>query len=210
MKILLPLTLLGACLHPLHAASVVNQFDFTVNAAVPDNSPIGLSDTRQIFSSITSITKVTVQITMNGGWTGDMYAYLAHGSGFAVLLNRPGRSLADLAGSGVSEFSVLLGDDAVFDIHTAIAPSGSFSGYFQPDARAVDPDDALDSSLRSAFLSSFEGLDSNGDWTLFVADVIPGDVMVLDSWSLTIEGVPEPGTATLVALAALGMLRRRR
>lgn len=210
MKILSRVTLIILGSQPLHAATVVNQYDFTVNGAVPDNNPIGRSDTREIASEVTSITKVSVQVTLTGGWAGDMYAYLAKGTGFAVLLNRPGKSLAEVAGSGVSDFSVTFRDDAAFDIHTAIPSSGSVSGFFQPDAREADPDDVLDSSPRTAFLSSFQGLDANGDWTLFVTDVSGGDVMTLESWSLTIEGVPEPGTATLVALAAVGLFRRRR
>jgi subtilisin-like proprotein convertase family protein len=192
------------------AASSVTE-SFPVGSTVPDNNPVGLSDTRQITTPITGITKVTVGISMSGGWAGDLYAYLSHGSGFTVLLNRPGRTLVDVAGSGVSEFTVEFDDDAAGDIHTAIPSSGSASGFFQPDAREADPDLALDSSPRSAFLSSFTGLDPNGEWTLFVADVSPGEAMVLDSWTLKVEGVPEPATITSIATSVLfGLLRRRR
>jgi len=147
---------------------------------------------------------------MSGGWNGDLYAYLRHGSGFSVLLNRPGRSLDELQGSGTVDLSVVFDDLALADIHTAIPSLGSASGTFQPDAREIDPDNALDTSPRTAFLSSFEGLDANGDWTLYVADVATGDTMTLGSWSLSVTGVPEPSAALLGAMGACLALRRRR
>jgi len=210
MKVLVPLALLACGLLPLHAATIINQFDFTVNSVIPDDDPIGFSDTRPVSTPVTSITGVTIQLSMNGGWAGDLYAYVTHASGFAVLLNRPGRSLTNLAGSGVSEFLILFDDNALFDIHTAMPSSGSVADLFQPDARAIDPDDSLDTSDRTAFLSSFNGLDANGDWTLFVADVAAGDQMVLSGWSLTIVGVPEPSTGVIALLGMMTLLWRRR
>jgi len=210
MKFFIPLALLAGMTCPLHAATVTNQFDYILNAVVPDNDPIGFSDTRQVSSSITSITSVTIQLTMNGGWAGDLYAYVTHAGGFAVLLNRPGRSLTDLAGSGVSEFSITFDDDAPSDIHTAIPSSGALAGIFQPDARTIDPEDSLDTSPRSAYLASFNGLDANGDWTLFIADVAGGDQMIVSGWTLTIEGVPEPSTAMMALLGMLSLIWRRR
>jgi len=209
MKISTPLALLAACA-PLHAATVADQFNFTLNAAIPDNNPIGFSDTRPVSTAITSITGVTIQLSMSGGWAGDLFAYVTHASGFAVLLNRPGRTLENLAGSGVSEFTITFDDNAPFDIHTAIPSSGSLVGVFQPDARTIDPDDSLDTSPRSAFLSSFQGLDANGEWTLFVADVVPGDQMILHGWTLSIEGVPEPSTSLMALLGTMLLLWRRR
>lgn len=209
MNPLLSVSLLTSFTLSAHAASTVSQ-TFVIGTQVPDNSAIGLSETRQISSSITSITEVEVQLVLSGGWAGDLYAYVTHGSGFSVLLNRPGRSLANVAGSGVSSLSITFSDSSSSDVHTAIPATGTVSGFFQPDGREIDPDLSYDTSPRSAMLSSFAGLDANGDWTLFVADVSSGDTMTVESWSLSITGVPEPGTAVLMAGAALGLLRRRR
>ena len=209
MKPLILPTILALSPFAARAASMDSQ-TFVINTPIPDNSGIGLSDTRQFSSLITAISEVNVQLTMSGGWTGDLYAYLTHGSGFAVLLNRPGRTLEELAGSGVSTLSITLADNAGADVHTGIPISGGVSGFFQPDAREIDPDNSLDGSPRTAFLSSFDGLDANGYWTLYVADVATGDTMILNDWTLTVTGVPEPSVTLLCAAGACLALRRRR
>jgi subtilisin-like proprotein convertase family protein len=210
MKSLIPLVLLSCLAYTAHASVTINP-TFTLGIPVPDNTGIGLADTRTISTTIASITKVKVQISMQGGWAGDMYASLLHGTGFVVLLNRPGKNLARPEGSGVNEFILNLDDAAPADIHTAITDLGVFSGSYQPDAREIDPDAVLDTSPRTAFLSSFNGLDANGEWTLFVADVASGDQMTVNSWALEIQGVvPEPSTAMITAVGMLGLLRRRR
>jgi hypothetical protein len=204
------LSILAAAFCPFSAeAAVVMPSTYVIDAEVPDNSIVGLSDTRTLSSTITSITSVNVVLTMSGGWAGDIFAYLVHGGGFSVLLNRPGKSLDQPAGSDASRIEVSFTDDSLADIHNAISNAGVLSGSFQPDAREVDPADALDSSPRSAFLNTFQGLDANGDWTLFIADVSAGDIMVLESWTLTVTGVPEP-SAAMLALIGMPLLWNRR
>ena len=81
------------------------------------------------------------------------------------------------------------------------------TGTWQPDGRTNSPGSVLDSHTPDAFLSSFNGLDPNGDWTLFVADVSGGDTHTLVNWGLEATGpIPEPGTTTLLALGGLGLL----
>jgi hypothetical protein len=76
-----------------------------------------------------------------GGWNGDLYAYLEHNGVISVLLNRPGRTALNSAGAASSGMQLLLADTALTDIHTAI--SGTFgalaTGTYQPDGRAEDP-----------------------------------------------------------------------
>ncbi len=83
---------------------------------------------------------------------------------------------------------------------------------WQPDGRAVDPAVVLDSPPRSACLSSFDGLDRNGTWNLFVADLAAGDVAQLDSRSLTItasDAIPEPSRAAMIGIAIVVVALRR-
>jgi subtilisin-like proprotein convertase family protein len=61
-----------------------------------------------------------------------------------------------------------------------------------PDARVASPTNVLDTDARSAFLGSFNGVDPNGEWVLFVADMEAGDIYTLDSWGLEITGDTAP------------------
>jgi len=193
----------------LHAAMTMTV-DWTVNSTIPDNNPTGLADTRTISgSSIGYITSLEVHFETSGGWNGDLYAFLQHDSGFSVLLNRPGKTLLDMIGSSASGFNVTFTDDAVSDIHN-VAGGGVITGTYQVDARDVDPDTVLDTDSRTAYLSNFQGLNANGDWTLFVADNASGDEATLTSWGLTINGTPEPSRAVLLMLGLLSMMMRRR
>ena len=120
---------------------------------------------------IASIDAVTVTLEIAGGWNGDYYAYLQHGTGFSVLLNRPSRTVLRPAGGGMT---ITIDDAAAAELHI-LSASGSITGTWQPDARSIDPGVVLDTSPRTAMLSGFNGLDPNGSWTLFVADVSTGD-----------------------------------
>ena len=72
---------------------------FSVNLAIPDGSLSGISDTRTVsLPDYTSITNLQVRLAISGGFNGDFYAYLTHGAGFSVLLNRPGRTVANPIG----------------------------------------------------------------------------------------------------------------
>lgn len=193
----------------LHAAMTMT-LDWTVNSTIPDNNPTGLADSRMITDSpIGFITSIEVRFQTSGGWNGDLYAFLQHDSGFSVLLNRPGRSLMEVIGSSASGFNVTFSDDAVTDIHN-VAGGGVITGAYQPDARNVDPDTVLDTDSRTAYLSNFQGLNANGDWTLFVADNAAGDNATLTSWGMTIVGTPEPSRAMFLMLGLISLTMRRR
>lgn len=207
-------TIACACaLLPLAANAATTFTDtWTVSTAIPDNDDAGYSNTHTVTEpGITSIETVSVALNFTGGWNGDLYAYLVHGSGFAVLLNRPGRDTGTPDGSSSSGMTINLEDAAATDIHTGIPMSGgAVSGTWQPDGRTADPLAVVTSDSRSAMLASFAGMNANGSWTLFVADQSSGNVSTLDSWTLTVTGIPEPSAALLATLASLGVLRRRR
>jgi subtilisin-like proprotein convertase family protein len=194
-----------------NAATTISN-TWTVNATIPDNDDSGYTDTRNLVTpAITEIESVTVALNFTGGWNGDLYAYLVHDTGFSVLLNRPGRDTGTPDGSATVGMSILLDDLAATDIHTGIPMSGGLvTGTWKPDGRTADPLVVVSSDPRNALLSSFNGLDANGNWTLFVADQSSGNTSTLQSWSLTVTGIPEPSAALLAAMASLALLRRRR
>lgn len=191
------------------AATLVTDV-LNVNTPIPDNAPVGLSSTMTLVTTLTSIDNVTVNLELSNGWSGDIYCYIIHGSGFAVLLNRIGRSLLAPNGASNNAMSLSLFDAAAGDVHTAGPNSGTLTGNYQPDGRNANPSISLGTTPRSAPLAGFNGLDANGEWTLFVADVASGETMTLNSWSMTLTGVPEPSVAFLAALGVALTLRRRR
>ena len=205
--ILLPMFFASAA-----SAATINTPTFNVNTIIPDNDASGLADHRSVSApGLTEIQSVTVMLTITGGWNGDLYAHLVHETGFSVLLNRPGRTSSNPDGAASSGMSVSLLGSSATDVHLGLPLTGTdVAGTFQPDARTEDPLLVTDTSPRSAFLSSFTGLDPNGTWTLFVADQSPGAVSTLESWSLSITAVPEPSVAVFGGVALAAMLIRRR
>jgi subtilisin-like proprotein convertase family protein len=208
---------------PWQTNAATTVLNYTVAAAVPDGSILGWSDTRTVVTSHTLIESVTVHLNVSGGFNGDLYAQLTHSTGFAVLLNRVGRKSSALLGYSDSGMNVQFNDSAANgDIHSYRATLfgnettplvGPLTGTWRPDGRAVDPGLVLDTDLRTAFLSSFIGLNPNGDWTLFVADLEGGDVSTVTGWGLTLVVVPEPGIGGLLLFSGViwfGCRRTRR
>lgn len=212
----------------IHAAAIlmcgllVAQADlitFPVNIEVPDNDPTGLQDTQTLGGYEGTIVSIEMRLTMTQSdgdlsWVGDYYVTLQHDSGFAVVLNRVGRSSSEPLGYSDSGFDITLTAVAP-DVHQyqTYTPSydsqGRLTGTWGMDGRHVDPDSVLDTDPQTAMLTSFHGLDANGDWTIFVADLNQNGTVTLDSWGLDITTVPEPSTLSLIGIA-LGWLYRRK
>lgn len=199
-----------------YAVPIVETHTYSgLSLAVPDGNPSGLGLLEPITSQITEIESLTVTLDISGTWNGDLYAYLTHGSGYAVLLNRSGRSAVDSFGYGDAGYRITLDDSAVHDIHTyrtVVTPAAGtpLTGVWQPDGRNVDPDAVIDTTPVTAMLSSFSGLDANGDWTLFVADLSGGDAHTLNSWGMTITGIPEPSMLALYVAGTALLVRKWR
>lgn len=224
LKFILTLVALAAL---LPAQATLYTYSFSVGDVIPDainDTPGELSDTRTISgiavdseTGIGFITDVNVTLTISGGFNGDLYGYLVHDSGFAVLLNRVGRTSGDEFGYGNTGFSILLDDQAGTDIHLyqtvtyTLNGNGQLLGSWQPDGRETDPDAVLDTDDRTALLSSFNDLDPNGTWTLFLADLSAGGESTLVGWGLEVNVVPEPTEWALMIFGGLvGAVQVRR
>lgn len=182
-----------------------------VNQSVPLYE--GTLTTTHTVSSLSGYTiadvNVSIDVTGNfsGGWNGDLYATLSYtpssgpGTGFVVLLNRPGRTSSVPFGYNTASLNVTLDDSAAVDIHVN---GGASTGSFQPDGRNVVPSDSYDTTPRTTSLASFNGLAANGTWTLLFSDArSPAGVITLNSWSLEIQAVPEPVTTALMILGGV-------
>ena len=172
--------------------SQTNLFD-NVNQVVPDGTADGMADFHSITSDIAHITSLKVRLKISGNFNGDTYAYLTHGSGLAVLLNRPGRTAAQGRGYSDFGFDITLDDLAPTDIHNyrlvlTPSPGSPLTGAWQPDARFADPFLVTQSFPRTAFLNDFLGLKAEGLWTLFLADMDSGGTNLLASWALELTG----------------------
>jgi subtilisin-like proprotein convertase family protein len=184
---------------------------------IPDGDPSGRVNT-YTFSDIYdyNITDVVVTLNVSGGYNGNLYAYLTHGSGTAVLLNRVGVGASDpLGASGSGLTTLILASTALDNIHTSLG--NGTTGTFAPDGRTIDPLSAaaaFDSASTAANFSAFNGTSPNGTWTLFFSDVVGGGgTPNLTSWSLDITAVPEPANVALGIFAGLfgvvGLVRSR-
>ncbi len=203
---------------------ITSQNDFTgINAAIPDGNLSGWADTRELSGLPESIQSVTVTLDLQGtdagAFNGDFYAYLSHGGGIAVLLNRVGVTGSNPNGYADNGFNNVTFNDAASngDVHlyqalVTPASNGALTGTWAPDGRNANPLTVTDATSRTATLSSLTGLDPNGGWTLFIADVSGGGTAQINGWSLSITAVPEPEPYGLVfgALLVGGAVWRRR
>jgi subtilisin-like proprotein convertase family protein len=207
---------LGLSAQPSHA------FFFNAGSiAIPDNDPNGCLDIRTVAGMQGAIADVNVTLSISGGYNGDLYAWISHGSGLAILLNRVGMSSSNAVGYanqgfGSDAVQFTLNDQAAQDVHfyveDSLNPVRRLTGSCQPDGRVIGPDSLaalFDLAPRPNMLGAFNNLDPNGEWTLYFADLSPGGVSTLEGWGLEITLVPEPSGITLLALGlAVGVLRR--
>jgi hypothetical protein len=98
----------------------------------------------------------------------------------------------------------------------SINGSGQLTGTWQADGRNIDPNSAPASfdAAGTAGLGDYNGLNPNGTWTLFFADLSGGAQSTVVSWGLDITAVPEPANVALGIFGGLlgigGLWRARR
>jgi len=180
------------------AQTFTTTTNFTVDAIIPDGDASGLASVQTISTPITNLTGLRVALKVSGTWNGDLYCFLAHSTNHSVLLNRLGRSVTNNLGYNDVGLDLIFDDTSTnSDIHVyrlqltgsqGTPIPGPLTDSWAPDARVASPTDVLDTDARSAFLSSFNGVDPNGEWVLFVADMEAGDIHILESWALEITG----------------------
>jgi subtilisin-like proprotein convertase family protein len=215
-KALCALAVLGTGLcASLAQVTVTNSFS-NVNKAIPDGQPTGVADTRTLTftnENFFEITNISVSLTIAGGYNGDLYGYLVHDDGFAVLFNREGRTTGNGPGYSHHGFNITLADTGK-DLHFyqsfpfSLNNDGQLTGTWAPDGRNVDPGSVTENAVPSALLGSFKGSNPNGTWTLFLADMDYGERATLVDWGLAITAVPEPKPGALIGLGGLLLFGR--
>ncbi len=232
--------LLASAVLAVSARAAVVEFN-NVNASIPDGDEGGVYVSGIVSGvPITSLTDVNVRLTFEtdpAGTTpmfnGDLYVGLSFGSGYSVLLSRTGRTVDAESGAGTTGYSdagfgdpcncgvFRLDDQAAFDVHSyrLHTTANPVTGDWQPSARqsgSVLPGHETTSTPRdpNAYLSTFNGLNPNGTWSLYIIDMASGGEARLASWALEFNQtpVPEPGEWAMLAgagLAGFALWRRR-
>jgi hypothetical protein len=197
-------------------------YDYAGSAyAIPDGSVPGVFSQIRVGGAQSSLTHIAVTLDVSGGYNGDLYAYLSYGGALVPLLNRVGIGSAPATttafGYADSGFHFVLTDLGAYgDIHLYQQVGGYASlitdgtSTWTPDGRNIRPDLSTPSQFDSAASSrvaldtTFGGLNPNGTWTLFFADVSGGGGQAtLNGWNLDITAVPEPVNVALVVFAVL-------
>jgi gliding motility-associated-like protein len=160
----------------------------TFDGAAPLNFPptgtIGITQSTNPVSGIgviggcTYIDNVTMDITHT--WVGET----------GILLIAPNGTFIELStgngGSGDDFSNTVFSDAAVANIVTGTPP---FSGTWKPEGRQnftiTNPYPNTGSPGTHTFANTFNGINADGTWTLYLNDYAPIDAGILNSWSIT-------------------------
>lgn len=197
MKLVKLSMVLAGALCCTKASAALVTFNFSPGAPIPDNDPSGVGYGFTISGAPIDIQNVTVRFTIAGGYNGDLYGYLVHDSGFAVLLNRVGATGGNPGGYPDSGFNnVTLASSVGNDIHQYEVTLG---GPGVPSGTGWAADGRLNATdaARNNTLDVFNGANPNGQWTLFFADRSAGSISTLNTFEVQIEAVPEPVNVAL-------------
>lgn len=168
-------------------------FTGTGNLPIPSGAPgqtVGITQSLCAVSGVgilgSCVTIDNVEIDLTHTWVGDI----------GILLIGPGGQILDLStGNGVAgnNYTNTVFTDQAGDFITAGAPP--YTGSFRPEGRAT----TLNAPYTNApplgthtFANTYNGLNADGNWTLYINDYVPGDIGELISWSITfnVGGVP--------------------
>jgi len=142
----------------------------TVNQAIPDNNPQGLSSTVSV-TDPANIEKLEVDLDIDHTWVGDLIVDLEHQTSGTILrlVNRPGVVAGDGFGCSGDDIKVVLDDDATPSIQDDCQDPTAYSEQRYRPANA---------------LSAYTGFNLAGDWILTVSDNVGGDTGQLQKWCL--------------------------
>lgn len=201
-------------------ASTASAQSFNLGGgSIPDNDPTGLVLTSgPVNGMLDLLDHVGVSMTFNPAhsFLGDLIARLDYDAGSngtidgsMFLFNRVGR-----AGSGFGDSSNMSGTYFFTDGGANLWDAAGAVG-----ADAVVPDintqayaaSGPGSGAAVTFASVFGGLSSSGTWTLTITDSATADTGGISVSSVSVSTVvPTPGTAALMGLGSLALIRRRR
>ena len=183
------------CISMLALTGGLSRADFTFVGAgdIPQANPVGLVSVGTVSGVSGRVTGMSLDLTVNGGFNGDLYAYLVapDQTTAATLLGTVGGNF-DQVGSG---YQITLTGTGAGINGVAQDWGTAVTGTYQP---VVD--------LLGAFGSYLTANGANGDWRLFLANQSNGGQSALGSWNLTFittAAVPEPEQVAAISLLGL-------
>jgi subtilisin-like proprotein convertase family protein len=164
---------------------------------IPDGNPTGISSGIGVSGIGSVLNGLTLTINVSSGFNGDLLCYLNYGSSSVALLNRIGSTDGNPFGSATAGFtSFTFSDTGSSGLHSITGTAGSpLTGTYQPDGASLN--------------TTFGGVNPNGDWTISFFDMASGGgsgPSTLESWSMSIDAVPEPVNVALGVFAGLGLI----
>ena len=140
----------------------------TINLAIPDGTGASASTNLSVSGMTGTVDDVEVTVNITHTWVSDLRLALLGPNGVSVAL------VTARGGSGDNFTNTIFDDQAATAISAGAAP---FTGRFRPEVA----------------LSTFNGINPNGTWTLVLTDTVSLDAGVLQNWSLRLSAFDPAG-----------------
>lgn len=156
--------------------------------SIADGNPVGsvFNGSFTAAPGTYTVSGITVDLQLTGGYNGDLYAYLIAPNGtMVVLMNQPGVAINGFGASG-SGMNITLADGfgSIQDVISSSVLAGTYGA--------------------AGTLADFNGSLADGTWQLYFADLSSGGgTSTLTGWGLNITAVPEPVNVAAGAFALI-------
>ncbi len=156
------------------AGGPVTTFVSDPNVAIPDNDPLGVSDSINVAASFI-MTDVDIDLVVPHTWVGDLIVTITHGSAVTVIDRIQFPTLA--FGCNSDDLNVILDDEGT---------GGAIEDNCGPSDASATPT-SPPNYIPAGALSVFDGTDSAGLWTISINDNADFDTGSLVHWSLHLQ-----------------------
>ncbi|MFA6044414.1 MAG: hypothetical protein WC718_05470 [Phycisphaerales bacterium] len=166
------------------AAGTASAQVFSSSPSLPINDLSTQFDTITVSGGPSSITDLNVIVQITHTWDSDVDMVLQGPTGYLLLSS-------DNGGAGDNYLTTRFDDAAPTSITSGAAP---FNGNYRPETSYNGWSGTAGIFTGSQFtsLAGFNGGNSNGAWSLYVADGVGGDVGTLLYWSMEFNFAADP------------------